>query len=400
MASISIRHNKNGSTAYVVRAYVCRDEKGKAHYLSKTYTPQPGMGKQKIEHALRELCAEMDRKAPDPNSLGAQQTFRDYAASFLQKKNLSCGEYTLHSYRIALDKACEYIGSVPLEKLCAAHLSSMYRDLSTAGCQYGTPYSGSYIRHVHTLVRMVLGQAVREGILTVNIADRSHFDPPRSERREPVFLELEEARQYIQAALQEEDMRLRCCILLFLYTGMRREELCGLEWEDIQFQACRIAIHRASVYIPGKGLITKAPKNDSSARLIQADPLVFAALQEYREWCEVRQKAAGELWRETERLFVRENGQPLLPETTAIWVRRFAKKHGLRPVTPHKLRHTYATLQIFYGTDIRTVADSLGHSTPATTLNIYSHQVRSAAEKAAEAMSAMLNPPPDIPGLH
>lgn len=63
MASISIRQNKKGSTAYVVRAYVCRDAKGNARYLSRTYTPKPGTSKRKVERALQELCAELDHKA-------------------------------------------------------------------------------------------------------------------------------------------------------------------------------------------------------------------------------------------------------------------------------------------------------------------------------------------------
>lgn len=91
---------------------------------------------------------------------------------------------------------------------------------------------------------------------------------------------------------------------------------------------------------------------------------------------------------------MRRDGSPIHPDAVGIWLKRFAKRYGLRPVTPHKLRHTYATLQIFYGTDIRTVAGCMGHSTPATTLNIYSHQVKSSARKASDAMSAILTPDP------
>ena len=77
---------------------------------------------------------------------------------------------------------------------------------------------------------------------------------------------------------------------------------------------------------------------------------------------------------------------------TRIWLQAFEKRNGLRLVTPHKLRHTFATLQIAYGTDIRTVAGVMGHSSPMTTLTIYAHQVREASEKAARAMSEMLTP--------
>ncbi|MBQ3661445.1 MAG: tyrosine-type recombinase/integrase, partial [Firmicutes bacterium] len=91
-------------------------------------------------------------------------------------------------------------------------------------------------------------------------------------------------------------------------------------------------------------------------------------------------------------IFTKRDGGALIPGTTAIWLRRFAQRHGLRPVTPHKLRHTFATLQIAYGTDIRTVAGVMGHSSPTTTLTIYAHQVKEASEKAARAMSEILSP--------
>lgn len=170
------------------------------------------------------------------------------------------------------------------------------------------------------------------------------------------------------------------------------EELCGLEWDDIDFERCEIQIRRASVYIAGEGVITKKPKTRSGVRTIRADRSVFDALAAYREKKEQEIRRSSGKWYPTQRIFSKRNGGPLIPGTTAVWLRRFAKGHGLRPVTPHKLRHTYATLQIAYGTDIRTVAGVMGHSSPMTTLTIYAHQVREASEKAARAMSEMLTP--------
>ena len=313
----------------------------------------------------------------------ACQPFQSYAAHFLQQKALTCSEYTLHSYRLTLNTACRYLGDLPLERIDTIALDRMIRAMT----QGEKPYSAATIRHVHTLVRMVLGMAVREGILAVNAADHAHYEPPRMKKKEPVFLEPEEARRYIACALREPDLRIRCAVLLLLYTGIRREELCGLQWEDIDFEKREIFIRRATVYVSGTGIITKPPKNESSIRILQADPIVFLALKELRRSREQQKEKAG-------RLFVRRDGSPIHPDAVGIWLKRFAKRYGLRPVTPHKLRHTYATLQIFYGTDIRTVAGCMGHSTPATTLNIYSHQVKSSARKASDAMSAILTPDP------
>ena len=392
MASIQTRQNKNGSTAYVVRVYVCRNAAGKTCYLSKTYTPKPGTSEAKIQKTLKEICAGLEKDAQRKTSPDAGMPFAEYVRHFLEKKALVCSEYTMQSYRLSLRKACEFLGNVPLKKLTAEHLDLLYVALKKGTSQYGKPYSDVTIHHIQILVRMVLGMAVREGLLAVNAADRTHYSLPHIQRTEPVFLELEEARAYIRAAKQEKDLRIRCMVLLLLYTGIRMEELCGLEWKDIDFPGREIHIRRASVYISGKGVITKSPKTFSGMRTVSADASVFAALHAYRKQWEEARLRAGMRWTETDRLFTKKYGGPLIPSTTENWLRRFAAKHGLRPVTPHKLRHTYATLQISYGTDIRTVAGSMGHSSAATTLTIYAHQVKDAAARAALAMSEMLAP--------
>ncbi|MBR5642300.1 MAG: site-specific integrase [Firmicutes bacterium] len=391
MASIRTKKNKDGSIAYVVRVYAGRDEEGRSRYLSRTYTPAPHTSPRKISQTLKALCAELQQKAKDPES-DRSILFSGYAQHFLQRKSLTAGEYTLQSYRLALRKACETIGDVPLADISTRHLDDLTLALTGAESQYGKPYSQAYIRHILTLIRGCLGMAVREGLLRVNVADRIHYTPPRAVTREPVFLEKEEARAYIHAALKEKDLRIRAMVLLYLYTGIRMEELCGLEWGDIDFASKQICIRRASVYVPGCGVLTKEPKTRSGGRILCADPAVFTALHAYRNEQQKNMRAIGKTAGPESRLFTRRDGGPLIPGETAVWLRRFAKRHGLREVSPHKLRHTFATLQIAYGTDIRTVAGVMGHSSPTTTLTIYAHQIREASEKAARAMSNMLTP--------
>ena len=309
-------------------------------------------------------------------------TVTEYSLHFLEEKQKTCEIYTIHSYRRALEKVCGYIGDLPLDRIRPAHLTEMTKRMKEEQSQYGMPYSAGFIHHVQNIVRVMLNFAVREGVLEENPIDRRYYSLPRKEPASPVFLELEEARAYIRAALEEEDPKIRAVVLLYLFTGIRMEELCGLEWADIDFAHCRIHIRRASVYVPGEGVLTKPPKTRSGTRTIGADPVLFEVLRAYKAETDA---AEG-------RLFTRRDGGPLIPGSTAVWLKRFAKKHGLRPVTPHKLRHTYASLQIAYGTDIRTVSGIMGHSSPMTTLTIYAHQVQAASDKAAAAMGEMLIP--------
>ncbi len=389
MASITKKKNRNGQTAYVIRVYAGKDGNGRSKYLSRTFTPAADDGEGKIRREIRRLTAQLEEGAGTGGG-GRTQKFRTYTKHFMEVKARKCQPYTLRTYRQGLDVINRYLGSIPLGKIRAQHLDRMYGMLAQRSTQYGAPYSGRTIRYLHSLVRMVLGLAVMEGILAQNVADKDHYVAPRSLRSRPQFLELDEAREYVRCALLEKDLRIRCMVLLFLFTGIRREELCGLEWKDIDFRLRRIHIRRASVYVSGLGVITKLPKTESGVRILSADPLVFESLQLYRKRWEMQQKKKPALQDGADRLFQSSSGGPILPNVISAWLERFVKKYHLRFVTPHKLRHTYATPQIAYGTDIRTVAGAMGHSTPSTTLNIYAHQLKESSQQAAAAMSSML----------
>jgi integrase len=245
---------------------------------------------------------------------------------------------------------------------------------------------------VQIVVKNCLAMAVREGYIEENPADSGRFPLLRQAPKEPVFLEQDEAQAFVRAALSEPDPKIRSMVLLYLYTGIRMEELCGLEWSDVDLKDAQIHVRRASVYLAGLGVITKDTKTRSGTRVIRADPSVFSTLEEYKEAKRSEWAARGLPWSENSRIYTKQDGSPIIPGTTRIWLRSFEKRNGLRPVTPHKLRHTFATLQIAYGTDIRTVAGVMGHSSPMTTLTIYAHQVKEASQKAALAMSEMLTP--------
>jgi integrase len=350
------------------------------------------MGKNRIDRNLQELCTALERKAGSASPLCPKLSFFDYAEHYLQKKSISVSEYTLQSYRLTLEKACRYLGDLALTEIRTQHLDGMVAQMRAGPSQYGKAYSCSYIRHVQIVVKNCLAMAVREGYLRENPADSSRFPLLRQTPKEPVFLEQDEAQAFVRAALSEPDPKIRSMVLLYLYTGIRMEDLCGLEWADVDWKDAQIHVRRASVYLAGRGVITKDTKTRSGTRVIRADPAVFSALEEYKEAKRSERAARGLPWSESSRLFTKQDGSPIIPGTTRIWLRSFEKRNGLRPVTPHKLRHTFATLQIAYGTDIRTVAGVMGHSSPMTTLTIYAHQVREASQKAALAMSEMLTP--------
>lgn len=179
-------------------------------------------------------------------------------------------------------------------------------------------------------------------------------------------------------------------IMLLIYTGMRRGELFGLEWKDIDFENGYLNIVRTSQYIGNKTLITKEPKTKSSRRCMKISQSLVDLLKEYRAFQSEQRLKTGSEWHNTDRLFTQLNGLPMCPDSLTKWFSNFLKKHNLRQVTLHSLRHTNATLLIAEGTDIRTVSSRLGHSNTATTLNIYTHALKSKDSEAADVLNTVL----------
>ncbi len=181
-------------------------------------------------------------------------------------------------------------------------------------------------------------------------------------------------------------------IMLLLYSGMRRGELCGLEWSDIDLKHGIINISKSSLYISQIGIFDDTTKNRTSERVIRIPEDMTTLLKEYRRSQNQLQLTMGDLWQGTQKVFTTQNGKPIHPDSITGWFKSFIKRNDLPDIHLHSLRHTNATLLIAAGTDIRTVAKRLGHATASTTTNIYAHAIKSADEMAAEKLADILNP--------
>lgn len=174
--------------------------------------------------------------------------------------------------------------------------------------------------------------------------------------------------------------------------GMRRGELLGLEWPDIDLDNRIVSITRTSQYIAGKGIITKEPKNETSTRVVKLSASAIDLLRQYRVWQNSYRLSIGDQWQPTQRLFTAWNGAPMHPDVLSGWFGDFIKRTDLPQIHVHSLRHTNTTLMIAGGEDILTVSRRLGHAQASTTTNIYAHAIQSANAKAAETLENLLNP--------
>ena len=188
------------------------------------------------------------------------------------------------------------------------------------------------------------------------------------------------------SCLQAEPLKYRTAIMLTLYTGMRRGELCGLNWSDIDFDNKLVTINKSVLYSAEKGVYEDTTKTKSSNRSINIPSDMIKLLKQYQaEQLQLR-LSMGDIWINSGKIFTSENGGLINPDTLSTWFKKFIKRHNLPDIHYHSLRHTAATLLIAGGVDIATVSKRLGHADKSTTLNIYTHAIKSADKEAADKL--------------
>jgi len=282
--------------------------------------------------------------------------------------------------KIRLTSAEKIAGALdmPVEKLFTVHGD-------TSGL------SDQTILHHHRFIAAVLGKAKRERIVPFNVA-AEHADTPKVRRKEARYLSDTAAQEMVALLLQEPDIRKKTAILLCLYSGIRRGEFGGLQWKDVDKQNRLIHVLRATQWQQGRGVVEVETKNDHSKRVIRLPDLIFDLLAEYRKyWLEQKLKC-GDKWEGDDWIFIRENGRPIGPNTINFWINRFIEEHSLERFTPHSLRHTFCSLQIAAGVNIRTVQARTGHSRASTLTDIYSHALKTADELASDTLNDILTP--------
>ena len=249
--------------------------------------------------------------------------------------------------------------------------------------------SDKTIMHYHRLLSSIFTVAVQWQVIFSNPCDR--VKPPKVKRKEARYLDEHEAAELLKA-LDGEPFKYVAMIELLLYTGLRRAELLGLEWRDVDFLNSCIHIKRNSLYVADKGTFEGSTKNESSNRVIKLPESAVQLLKEYRKYQEGIIREMGTAWQGTGRLFTTIDGKPMHPDTLSGWFRKFVNRKGLPDVSIHSLRHTHATLMIAAGVNIKTVSSRLGHASVTTTGNIYTHAIKSADEAAAEIINDILTP--------
>lgn len=276
------------------------------------------------------------------------------------------------------------LGTVRLSKVTAPRLNAFYAELLREGRADGGSLSARTVRYVHTILRRAFEDAVRWQQLARNPA--SHANPPKPKASELSVWDETQLRAFLASVV---DDRLYSLWVLAATTGMRRGELMGLRWTDIDFSAAKVFIRQTRVSVRYE-VATSQPKTKTSNRGIAIDSASMNALRSFRAAQLEERLAFGPGYKETGLVFTREDGEPLHPETVTDMFKRRAAGANLPPIRFHDLRHTYASLALKGGIHPKVVSQRLGHSSIAITLDTYSHVLSGVDEDAADAVSRMI----------
>ena len=270
--------------------------------------------------------------------------------------------------------------------------TQLVRKKGNNGSKTKKPLSGKTILEHHRLLRAMLHRAVYWQLIVSNPAER--VQPPKAKKPKRRSYDDEQTKILLEnlEKLTVEDTKYKVAIILTIFTGVRLGELMGLEWQDVDFRNGIISINRSSQYLSDMGVFTKVPKTESSIREIAIPEFIISLLEEYKLWYEEQKSLYGELWTNSNRLFVQADGKPMHPSSISKWFVKYVGTIGLPVINFHGLRHTNASLLVAQNVDIAVVSARLGHAQISTTLDFYVHPLLSHNRKAGYALENLLLP--------
>lgn len=290
-------------------------------------------------------------------------TLNEWAAEWLSFKRSRVTEATLASYRQVINHyILPYLGTVKLSKLSALNIRRLLDVLRDAGL---SPRIQIY---AYTLVKAMLTQAVKDELILKNVAI-SIEKPKHTKVRQMVTLSKEEIKKFMAVIPSEVHRRL---FALAFATGLRRSELLGLRWSDVNFTKGTISVQQTVLRIGNDIVISSTTKNKSSKRTLSIPASVISQLKiqrlETQKW-----RLKSNEWNDNDLCFPKLDGSPMYPTYLSQLCKKYATLSGFKDFTFHDIRHTHATLLIEAGVNFKVIQVRLGHSSFKETMDTYSH---------------------------
>ncbi len=346
-----------------------------------------------VNGTKKEAKKEMHKLAYEIETGGyiepSELTVKEYLLRWLKdycKNNLAPS--TLESYEIIVKThLIPALGAIKLSNLEPMHINSYQTQKLNSGRKDGKPggLSKRTVQYHHRVLSKALKHAVKWRVINTNPA--TYIDAPSPDTPEITAMTSEQVNKLLDNATG--------WVYNFLYiavfTGMRRSEILGLRWKDIDLKEKVIHVRQSVTKPAGRDLVFRKPKTNSSIRPINIDDDVVNAFKRRKKEQNENQLFFGEKYNnEYNLVFTKEDGSPFLPQYATRQFNDVAKKAGLSEFRLHDLRHTHATLMLKAEVHPKVVQERLGHASITVTLDTYSHVIPSMQKEAVQKLKNVL----------
>ena len=361
--------DNRGKNKWRVRLSIGIDDlTGKRKYYTQTITGTKAQARKHLNQALRNR--DMGLLADNKKTLSA------YIDEWLPSKKLRIAERTYKGYLGIIERdILPYLAKKPLIDITTT-------DLSKILIRYINKGKTTSAFNIYRIMTLIFGSAIKRGEIYKDPTNA--LDSPKIIKKERKILtpeQWQDALRYIDDNMPEHKLM----FTLFITTGMRRSEVSGLRWSDINLREKNLRVNR-SIYQANGKLYETMPKTQRSNRIIVLDHKTNSLLAMHKTEMDIRYKKYLERpVKDDDFVFSHTLGTPFRPDSiTQAWGK--VKKALGFDVGVHDLRHTSASLMLANGVPVGDVSDRLGHANPGFTLSVYRHAVPGSQEKAVEKL--------------
>lgn len=365
----------SGSASWV--AHATWQEGGKRRQAKRSFDT-----KKRAQAALTELlAAHQTGTFVAPNRLTLGEFVEPWLAGLA---NQGRKPTTLRGYRGSIERhVLPSLGSVPLQDLRPTDLDALYASLLKSGL------SMTSVHHVHAVVSKMLHDAERKGLVNRNVARLAKAPSLTTARSRGPEMTVWTPAELSTFLVSIDGNRNEALFRLMAMSGMRRGEVVGLRWSDVQLDRHRLTVSQAATVVDGEESLD-VPKTRRSRRVIDLDGDTVLLLQRHRSRQRELFLRLGVTASASDRVFTNEIGDPIRPDSVGQAFGRLVKAAGVPAIRLHDLRHTHASHLLMAGINVKVVSERLGHASVSFTVDTYAHVMPGQQAEAAAAAAALV----------
>lgn len=355
---------KNGETRYLFQTYLGIDPlTGKERRTTRRGFKTMKEAKQAERNLL--LDVEENGLPSIERSQLSNPTFKELSDLWLENYKTTVKPSTFENVKSKVEKMTEeHFKELKLKKITVAYCQKIVIELSKSYVLYN---------HYLSVINRIFKYAVLMDIISSNPFDKVIKPKSRQTQRKGNFLTKEELKEFLKLAQNTTLSYFFPLVRLMSYTGLRQGEALALKWSDIDFENKKITVNKTAVRIKEKQTL-QTPKTKNSKRIISIDPATLSILKSWKkDQIKIFFKNGKHFEGDENFIFTNQRAEWVHIHNFIRYFKRFIADHKLKPITPHGLRHTHASLLFSAGVEPKNISDRLGHSTVQITLDLYTH---------------------------